>query len=446
MSKRIFGTDGVRGKVYKDKDKEEYDAELFLSQHICFNIFKSVVKVLGRGRYVICRDTRLSGVSIEGAAISSITSSGSELAICGVMPTPAVSLLVRNLNCRGGFSISASHNKPEYNGIKVFLSDGYKADDETEERIEKIIEENDKEVETDYSNILQFNAVDFYKSFILSKFRFSLKGLKVAVDCSNGANYKVAPEIFGEMGAKVFATGNNPDGKNINVNCGSENIENIRTFAEKVGADLGISFDGDGDRVIFVSRGKIIDGDDTLAFLFDKMVKNNTLKNGVVGTILSNYALEKFVVDKGAKFWRTPVGDKYVSYKMREVGANLGGEESGHITVSDFLGTGDGIITSLTVLRYLLESEKYLDELIPFVKFKQVKDNVKVKERKILEQTKIPDIVRNIEKDMGDGRIVVRYSGTEPVLRIMAECKDEEKSRRAVEKIKELIEREIGIK
>ena len=447
---KLFGTDGIRFVVGQGKGDEKNNSTLMYSPYFVVKVALASSRVLGVGKYSLVWDTRFSSPHISYIFASAFSSlSGAETLLCGVLPTPASSALTKVWGLSGGFSVSASHNPPEFNGIKFFSGDGFKLSEDMEMKIEQEfsrLEENGwQEGEKAIKEELKLGAIqDFseeakstYKSFLVSGLpKFFLRGVKILIDCSNGATYKVAPEVFEEMGADVKVIGNNPDGKNINVGVGSENPETAMGYD---GFDFKIIFDGDGDRVLIADSKKLYDGDQLISLLARFMLKEGKLKWGIVGTILSNMALERFAKENGINFIRVDVGDRNIAYKMREVGANLGGEESGHIILSDLLPTGDGILVALRVLKYVIDSGKEIGELV-IDKFYQAKGKVKIKERIPLDSPVFSG-VEKLKKDISDlgGRAVVRYSGTEPVIRVMVEHED----RDTAEKFRAMFEEEL---
>ncbi|GBD03635.1 Phosphoglucosamine mutase [bacterium HR19] len=434
---KLFGTDGIRFVVVPEKAKGE--EEIIYSPELIYKIALASSCVLREGRYVLVWDTRRSSLSITSIFGGVLSSLGYDVILGGVLPTPSVSAIVLSLGFDGGFSVSASHNPPHFNGIKFFKKDGFKADKELEEKIERSFLAQNSSLNLKFADLV-FNPElvrNTYKSFVLSFFREKfLSGVKVVLDCSNGSTYLVAPEIFEELGANVKKIGCEPNGENINVGVGSE--EPSRALSEE--GDFKIIFDGDGDRVLIGdSEGNLFDGDHILSLLALFMSKEGTLKWGVVGTILSNSALEIFVRNLGLNFERVDVGDRNIAYRMKNLGANLGGEESGHIILSDILPTGDGIISALKVLQYVIKSGKDIRDLV-IKKFYQAKGKIHVSRKKSLDSDEFSSI-RKIEEEVkrDGGRVVIRYSGTEPVLRIMVEHEDKS----VAEKYKDILVYEL---
>lgn len=433
---KLFGTDGIRFSVDRVSNSDIFYSPFFISR-----VAWASARVLKKGKYIVVWDTRASSPHIAYIFSSTLSSLGFSVFLGGVLPTPSVSSFIISLGFDGGFSISASHNPPEFNGIKFFLKNGMKSDEETERMIEKefsaLLED---EITPDFCELHDFEQRAFYSYFNFVKRLFPrgfLKGVKILLDCSNGATYKIAPELFSEFSAEVEVIGNNPDGKNINVGVGSENPQT----ALKKDADFKVIFDGDGDRVLLGDKyGNLYDGDHIISLLARFMKAEEKIKYGVVGTILSNKALEDYIKGMNLSFERVPVGDRNIAYKMREIGSNLGGEESGHIILSDIVPTGDGIIVALQTLLYVIRSGKEIKDLV-IEKYYQAKGKIAVSKKEDLESEKF-SFLRKIsgEIERVGGRCVVRYSGTEPVLRVMVEHKDKD----IAEKYKDIIIEELS--
>jgi phosphoglucosamine mutase len=435
----LFGTDGIRFIVSGNSQGRE----IKYSPDLIFKIAKATSHVMEKGNYVVVWDTRKSSLPIVSIFSGFLVSQNFNVKLAGILPTPAASLICRTLKYNGAFSVSASHNPPEFNGIKFFNKDGLKLDQKTEKEIEKFFLENQKinEAENSYQIGELHQDYEFYKSiyksFILNLFpKNMLKGLNIVLDCSNGSTSNVAPEIFRELGAKVKTIGANPDGENINLGVGSENPQ--KALSED--GDFKVIFDGDGDRVLIGdSKGNLYDGDQLISILAKSMIEKGELRWGIVGTILSNMALEKFAKENKLNFARVDVGDRNIAYKMKEVGANLGGEESGHIILYDILPTGDGIISALKVLEYVIKKQKDLKDLA-IEKFYQAKGKIKISQKKDLKSEEFRNVWKiKEETEKSGGRVVVRYSGTEPVIRVMVEHENKEKA----EEIKDKIEEEL---
>jgi phosphoglucosamine mutase len=435
----LFGTDGIRFIVSGNSQGDE----LKYSPELIFKIAKATSRVMEKGNYVVVWDTRKSSLPIVSIFSGVLVSQNFNVKLAGILPTPAASLICRTLKYNGAFSVSASHNPPEFNGIKFFNKDGLKLDQKTEKEIEKFFLKNQKinEAENSYKIGELHQDYEFYKStyksFILNLFpKNMLKGLNIVLDCSNGSTSNVAPEIFRELGAKVKTIGANPDGENINLGVGSENPQ--KALSED--GDFKVIFDGDGDRVLIGdSKGNLYDGDQLISILAKSMIEKGELRWGIVGTILSNMSLEKFAKENKLNFARVDVGDRNIAYKMKEVGANLGGEESGHIILYDILPTGDGIISALKVLEYVIKKQKDLKDLA-IEKFHQAKGKIKISQKKDLNSEEFRNVWKiKEEAEKSGGRVVVRYSGTEPVIRVMVEHENKEKA----DEIKDKIEEEL---
>jgi phosphoglucosamine mutase len=435
----LFGTDGIRFIVSGNSQGRE----IKYSPDLIFKIAKATSHVMEKGNYVVVWDTRKSSLPIVSIFSGVLVSQNFNVKLAGILPTPAASLICRTLKYNGAFSVSASHNPPEFNGIKFFNKDGLKLDQKTEKEIEKFFLENQKinEAENSYQIGELHQDYEFYesiyKSFILNLFpKNMLKGLNIVLDCSNGSTSNVAPEIFRELGAKVKTIGANPDGENINLGVGSENPQ--KALSED--GDFKVIFDGDGDRVLIGdSKGNLYDGDQLISILAKSMIEKGELRWGIVGTILSNMSLEKFAKENKLNFARVDVGDRNIAYKMKEVGANLGGEESGHIILYDILPTGDGIISALKVLEYVIKKQKDLKDLA-IEKFHQAKGKIKISQKKDLNSEEFRNVWKiKEEAEKSGGRVVVRYSGTEPVIRVMVEHENKEKA----DEIKDKIEEEL---
>jgi phosphoglucosamine mutase len=445
--RRLFGTDGIRGKA----NEYPMTPELMLSLGKAIALYFS--KKNNPPKIVIGKDTRVSGYMIETAITSGMVSMGATVLLIGPMPTPAISHLTRSFNADAGIMISASHNPAEDNGIKIFDSKGYKLSDDEEHEIEDIIF-SEKIVGKESSNIGKAYRVDDakgrYIEFAKSSIKdFSLSGIKIVVDCANGAAYSVAPKIFSELGASVIAINNQPNGYNINLNCGATNIEKLSKIVVTEKADIGIALDGDADRVVVVdSHGKEINGDNLIARLAIELKSKGKLsKDTVVTTVMSNSSFENFLNKNGISVVRTKVGDRYVIDEMRKGGFNFGGEQSGHIIFGDYSTTGDGIITSLQLLRLMKSSGKSVSSLLQIFKhYPQVLHNVEVKEKKPIEQLeKTSKILSVVEKALKDkGRVLIRYSGTENICRIMVEGKNLRQVKLFAARLAKAVKEEIG--
>ena len=431
-----FGTDGIRGPV-----------ESIITPEACLKIGHAtgiVMKELGWNTVVIGKDTRISGYMLESALQSGFIAAGVNVRLLGPIPTPGVAYLTKTLRNKFGVVISASHNDFLDNGIKIFNEDGEKISRDIEKRIEKYLSEDLSPVETSkIGKAFRFDEsgpryIEFCKSTVPPNMSFS--SLRIVIDCANGACYKVSPEIFEELGAEVITIGNEPDGYNINQDCGSTHPNVIKEAVIKHRADYGISLDGDGDRVILVDEeGNVLDGDDLLYILAFSNPNRTGPWSGVVGTHMSNLGLEQGIQKLGYKFIRADVGDKYVSEMLTKKGWMLGGETSGHIICKDLASTGDGTVAALKVISSLLLLEKRPSEVLSnYNKIPQINKAVKVTNKDIINDKELKSFIKEIESDLTVGRILVRPSGTEPKIRIMVEApeiKVAEKFAKDIEKI-----------
>jgi len=426
-TRNLFGTDGVRGvaNVYP------------MTAEVALQLGRALAFVIkygpGRHRIVVGKDTRLSGYLLEYATVAGICSMGVDALLLGPFPTPGIAYITSSMRADAGVVISASHNPYQDNGIKFFSGDGFKLPDEIEAHIETLLTnpgvEETRPTATEIGQAFRIDdARGRYISFLKSTFPkdLELDGLKIVVDCAHGATYRVAPEVLGELGAELIPLGVRPNGKNINHHCGATHPEATATLVKRHRADLGIAFDGDGDRAIMVDhQGQVVDGDHILAICARDMLRREKLRRKtVVGTVMSNLGLEVALKDLGVRLLRTSVGDRYVVEAMVKGGYNLGGEQSGHLVFLDHTTTGDGILTALRLLAVMLREEKPLADLARVMEtYPQVLVNISVKERKDLGA--LPPArtaIQAAEKRLGPrGRLLVRYSGTEPLLRIMAE-------------------------
>lgn len=446
--RKIFGTDGIRGVT------NTYP----MTPEISLALGKALTKYLsektgGHVKILVGKDTRLSGYVFEQAIASGITSMGADVLLVGPLPTPAIAFLTSNMKATAGVVISASHNPYAYNGIKIFDSTGFKLPDKTEIEIENMIlgEERIKPPPLTGKAKRIEDAVGRYIVFLKNTFPkdFTLDGLRVVVDCANGAAYKVAPIIFEELGARVITIGTEPNGTNINVDCGSLRPEMISQEVVRSGSDIGIALDGDADRVVFCDEnGNEVDGDHVLAICSSEMMETGMLSTDtVVATQMSNMALENYLNEKGLKLERARVGDRYVVEAMRKLGANLGGEKSGHLLFLDHSTTGDGLLASLQILSIMKKKEKSLSELAGIINmFPQILNSLEIREKKPFEQIPgLVELVRESEKILGGkGRINLRYSGTEPLARVMVEGEDETLINGIASRVSSVISENIG--
>lgn len=430
-SRKLFGTDGIRGIANVDPITSEM--ALKLGRALAY-VFK---KAPGRHhRILIGKDTRLSGYMLETAMASGICSMGADVLLVGPLPTPGIAFLTRSMRADAGVVISASHNPFQDNGIKIFSRDGFKLDDAIECQIEELVFDegafgNQRPTAADIGKAARIDdAIGRYLIFLKACLprNLVLDGLKVVIDCANGAAYRVGPDALEELGADVVALGVDPDGKNINLGCGALHPEKLREAVRRERAAVGIALDGDGDRAMIVdAAGNILDGDDVMAMMGRKMAREGKLAaNTVVATVMSNFGLERSLAEAGIRLVRTEVGDPAVSREMRAHSYNLGGEQSGHVIFMDHSTTGDGLITTLLVLAHMVESGKALSELRVMKRMPQVLENVRVRERVPLSQMpEVTTLIHAVEARLGNaGRILVRYSGTEMLARVMIEGED----------------------
>jgi len=427
MVRKYFGTDGIRGA-----------ANRVITPELALKVGQAAGLAFKRGdhrhRVVIGKDTRLSGYMIETALVAGFTSVGMDVLLLGPMPTPAVAMLTRSMRADLGVMISASHNLFADNGIKLFGPDGFKLDDETELKIEALIGEDiTKKLakSADLGRAKRIDGVhDRYIEFAKRTLprTIDLDGLRVVVDCANGAAYRVAPEALWELGAEVIAMGADPDGFNINKECGSTDLTAVSHKVREMRADIGIALDGDADRVIIIDeRGNAVDGDQLLAVIAESWKEDGRLaRPGVVATVMSNLGLERHLAGLGLDLIRTPVGDRYVLEQMRKQGYNLGGEPSGHIILSDYTTTGDGFVAALQVLAVIKSQDRRVSEICHrFEPLPQVLKNVKYRTGKPLENAQVRSAIASAEERLGrTGRLIIRASGTEPVIRVMGEGDD----------------------
>jgi phosphoglucosamine mutase len=436
MTRKLFGTDGIRGKANTAP----------ITAEIALRVAMAAAVRLRRGshrhRVVIGKDTRLSGYMLEPALTSGFISMGMDVVLVGPLPTPAVAMLTRSLRADLGVMISASHNQYQDNGIKLFGADGYKLSDDVEAGIEQEMENPRQLVPA--PELGRASRLDDergrYIEYVKNTFPRGLRldGLKIAVDCANGAAYKVAPRVLYELGAEVLPIGVSPDGTNINRDCGATAPAALCDTVVKNGADIGIALDGDADRLIVSDEtGRVIDGDQIMALIArDWHAKGRLSGGGVVATVMSNLGFERFLTKEGLALRRMPVGDRYVVDHMRANGFNIGGEQSGHVILGDYSTTGDGLIAALQVLAVLCAGKKKASELCNvFAPVPQMLKNVRT-DVKALDNASVQEAIRAAEKKLGaKGRILVRKSGTEPLVRVMAEGDDETLVKQTVDEI-----------
>ena len=437
MARKYFGTDGIRGRTNEGAMTAEVAMKVGQAAGAYF------VRGKHRHRVLIGKDTRLSGYMMESALTAGFTSVGMDVVLVGPMPTPAVAMLTKSMRADLGVMISASHNPYVDNGIKLFGPDGYKLSDETEARIEKAID--GKVTLALAEQIGRARRIDDaqgrYISIAKATFpdHLRLDGLRIVIDCANGAAYKVAPDALWELGAELIAIGVTPNGTNVNDKVGSTAPAALQAKVVETRADLGIALDGDADRLIVIDdKGQIVDGDQLMALIAVSAARAKTLKgDGIVATIMSNLGLERFLWGQGIALHRTPVGDRYVVEAMRAGGYNIGGEQSGHIVLSDHATTGDGLIAALQVLAALVESGKPAHQLLKlFDPLPQLLKNVRFTGGQPLEDDTVKKVIAEAEKELdGKGRLVIRKSGTEPLIRVMAEGEDEAQVHAVVDRI-----------
>jgi phosphoglucosamine mutase len=424
MTRKYFGTDGIRGTANKFP----------MTPDVAMKVGMAVGRYYRNGhrqRVVIGKDTRLSGYMIENALVAGFTAVGVDVFLLGPIPTPAVAMLTRSMRADYGVMISASHNPFDDNGIKLFGPDGFKLSDDVELEIERLIESDPLQNLVSPSDLGRAKRVDgvvdryieFAKRTLPRQLNF--EGMRVVVDCANGAAYKAAPAALWELGAEVVSVGVDPDGYNINRDVGSTSPGALARKVHEVRADVGIALDGDADRVVIVDeKGQVVDGDQLMALVAAFWRSENRLSgNGIVTTVMSNLGLERYLAGQGLAMVRTPVGDRYVSEYMRAHGFNVGGEQSGHIILSDYCTTGDGLVAALQVLAVVCQEQKPVSEVCHrFDPVPQVKKNVRYDGGEPLENDMVKQVISAAETKLGDqGRLVIRQSGTEPVIRVMGE-------------------------
>ena len=448
--RKLFGTDGVRGVANLEPMTSEIAMQLGRAAAHLF------MRRAGRHQVVIGKDTRLSGYMLESALTSGICSMGVDVLLVGPMPTPAIAFLTRSLRADAGVVISASHNPYQDNGIKFFSNEGFKLPDEVEARIEQLIVSDEiKHLRPTADAIgkayrigdAEGRYIEFVKRSVPRDLDF--QGIKLVVDCANGAAYKVAPTVLRELGAEIEVIANTPDGMNINDTCGAVHAERLQDAVRRHGAHLGIALDGDADRAIFVcEQGEIVDGDHVMAALgLDLHAQGRLASQTVVGTVMSNFGLELAMKKAGIQLMRTPVGDRYLMERMLADGYNFGGEQSGHFIFLDHNTTGDGLISALQILSLMKRTGKPLSELAKaMTAVPQILLNVKVKHKPDLNQ--IPDIqqaIKTAEATLnGSGRVLVRYSGTEALLRIMVEGERDSTIREVADHLANIVRARIG--
>ena len=442
MKNKYFGTDGIRGTVNKGNITGEKFFKFGLASGTYFKNQKRTKQIA-----VIAKDTRLSGYTLEPALVSGLVSGGMHVFTLGPLPTNGLAMLTKSMKANMGIMITASHNPYYDNGLKLFGPDGMKLSDRIEKKIEKLIDAKNTKQLTNPKQLGRVKRLedgnDRYIKILKNNFPkdFHLNGTKIVLDCANGAGYKSAPKLLEELGAKVISIGVKPNGLNINDKCGSTYPSKIRSVVKKFKAHIGISFDGDADRIIMCDEnGRIIDGDQIIAMLARRWKAKKILKGGVVGTLMSNYGLENFLSKEKIKFMRSKVGDRYVKEKMKKLNFNLGGEQSGHIILGKFATTGDGLLVALEVLFSLRKGKKASKLLNVFKPLPQILENVIVRDKEIINTLNCRNAIRKANVLMGSkGRILVRKSGTEPKIRIMAESNDKSRIYKCIKIIKRSI-------
>ncbi len=446
MSLKYFGTDGIRGRVGEHPITADFMMKLGRAAGV-------VLAKGGERAVVIGKDTRISGYMFESALEAGLAAAGTNVLLLGPMPTPDVAYLTRTLYTCAGIVISASHNAFEDNGIKFFTADGEKFSHEIEQAIEQELERPFVTVDSAHMGRAQRvdDAAGRYIEFCKGTMPFGtmLGGLNIALDCANGATYKVAPMVFSELGAMLHLLGNKPDGLNINQECGSTHPGAMQKKVISSGADIGIALDGDGDRVIMADEnGEIVDGDEILYIIATARDRENKLEGGVVGTVMSNFGLELALKGQNIPFLRTAVGDRHIHHALIEQGWKLGGEASGHILALDRTSTGDGIISALQVLEIMVRADKSLAELKQGMrKFPQIMINVPVSatgQQCFSGSEKINGVVRDIEAELdGKGRVILRSSGTEPLIRVTLEGRDPDQVKRLAQQLADTVREEL---
>ena len=442
MTKKYFGTDGIRGAVNSKNINGDMFFKFGLASGTYFKTQRKKKQIA-----IIAKDTRLSGYTLEPALVSGLTSAGMHVYTLGPLPTNGLAMLTKSMKANMGIMITASHNPYYDNGLKLFGPDGLKLSDKIEKKIEKLI---DKRIDKNLSKPKELGRVkrledanSKYIKIIKKNFPkdFNLRGLRIVIDCANGAGYKAGPELFKSLGAKVIAIGIKPNGLNINRNCGSTFPNKIKSTVKKHKAHIGIALDGDADRIIMCDEtGNIVDGDQIIASLAIRWRKKRMLRGGVIGTLMSNYGLENFFKSKKIRFVRASVGDRYVKEKMQKNNFNLGGEQSGHIILGKFATTGDGLLVALEVLFSLRKGNKASNFFNTFKKTPQILKNIEVKDKNVINNIDVKTSIKIAEKLMkGQGRILVRKSGTELKIRVMGESENKKLLQKCINIIKKKI-------
>jgi phosphoglucosamine mutase len=455
--RRIFGTDGVRGTANIEPVTAETALKLGrAAAHIFTQMSVAAGRSSGRTTIVIGKDTRLSGYMLENALAAGVMSLGADVIVIGPLPTPGVAYITRSLRADAGIVLSASHNPYEDNGIKFFRHDGYKLDDEIEAKIEDLVFSGEIEaIRPTAGKIGRATRIDDalgrYVEFAKQSFPrgLTLEDMRIAVDVANGAAYKSTPCILRELGAETIVSHNTPNGRNINRDCGSTHPEEIQRIVKETKAQVGISHDGDADRVILCDEnGELVDGDEIMAIAALDFIKRGRLaQNTLVATVMSNFGLDETLKKAEGRVLRTKVGDRYVIEAMMKQDLNVGGEQSGHMIFRDFSTTGDGIVSALQILRVMVETGQPLSQLKKCLsKYPQAQRNLKVREKRPLEDmSEVTQLVAETEKELaGAGRVLLRYSGTEPKIRLLIEGRDGDRINAQADKIAGVIQEQIG--
>ncbi len=454
--RKIFGTDGVRGTANIEPVTAETALKLGRAAAHVFSEMPRDGRSGGKPTIVIGKDTRLSGYMLENALVAGVTSLGCDVLVIGPLPTPGVAYITRSLRADAGIVLSASHNPYEDNGIKFFRPDGYKLDDAIEARIEDLVFSGEIEsIRPTAGNIGRATRIDDalgrYVEYAKASFPrgMTLEHMRIAVDAANGAAYKSTPCILRELGADSTIHHHAPNGRNINAGCGSTHPEEIQRIVRETGAHVGISHDGDADRVLLCDEtGEIVDGDEIMAIAaLDLLARGELAQDTLVATIMSNFGLDEALASAGGKVLRTKVGDRYVIEEMMRLDLNVGGEQSGHMIFRDYSTTGDGIVSALQILRIMVETGKPLSELKRCLsKYPQAQRNLKVRERLPIEQLEeAGKIIAETERELaGAGRVLLRYSGTEPKIRLLIEGRDRQHIEAAADRVAEAVMQRIG--
>jgi phosphoglucosamine mutase len=458
QQKRIFGTDGVRGVANVEPVTAETALKLGrAAAHVFTQLNPRTLPAGARPKIVLGKDTRLSGYMLENALVAGITSLGVDVLVIGPLPTPGVAYITRSLRADAGIVLSASHNSYEDNGIKFFRHDGYKLDDQVEEQIEQLVFTGEIDsVRPTAGKIGRATRIDDalgrYVEFAKASFPrgMSLEKMRIAVDVGNGAAYKSTPCILRELGADLTVAHDEPNGTNINAECGSTHPEEIQRMVKESGVEVGITHDGDADRVLLCDEnGELVDGDEILAIAAVYLLRSERLREKtLVATVMSNFGLDEALAPLGGKVLRTKVGDRYVLEEMVQRNLNLGGEQSGHMIFRDFTTTGDGIVSALQILRIMKSTGKPLSELKRcLAKYPQAQRNLRVKEKTPIEQIPgVQKLVDEAEKELsGKGRVLLRYSGTEPKIRLLIEGRELAQIDRQANRIADAIQSAIGV-